>query len=166
MISFWGKFARLIFLAGAFPIFFRPELWPQEEIEHPEVNSISWPSAQLPFPWPKTRIQASKITKQQIIALINGTEKANWVQHGEDPSDIRNDVDSFIFTTLDDGPLYLIATDDGGSTWFQYFEVIRCEEQTCFETTISSDPEIDLTKQLLDLKKDGRHQILCGILFL
>jgi hypothetical protein len=73
---------------------------------------------------------------------------------------MREDVESYLFTTFDSGPLYLVATTDAGSTWFQYINVIRCEKRTCYGTSIHSDPPIDLEKQLLDLNKDGRHQIL------
>lgn len=72
---------------------------------------------------------------------------------------MREGVESFVFTTFDSGPLYLVATTDGGPTWFPYINVIRCEKRTCYGTSIHSDA-VDLDKQLLDLKKDGRHQIL------
>jgi hypothetical protein len=117
----------------------------------------------MPFAWPKNKLQATKITKQQVLALVNGFAEANMADDNEDPSDFRNDVESYTFTNLDNGPLYLVATDDGGSTWFQYFELIRCKQHRCHQITIHSDPSIDLDKQLLDLKMDGRHQILAEV---
>lgn len=128
----------------------------QQHNEWPIEGSASVEVAHLPFSWPQNKRLAGRITKQRIVSLLIEIDKIS----GEDPSNMRNDVESYTFATLDNGPLYLLATRDAGSTWFQYIDVIRCEKHMCYVTTLHSEPEIDLNKQLLDLNKDGRHQIL------
>ena len=132
----------------------------QEEYKWP-ITTSRWSVTlkELPFSWPRNQHEASKIPKQKIVSLVTGAENAAQSDSEYDPNGMREDVESYVFTRFDSGPLYLVATTDGGSTWFQYINVIRCEKQTCYGTSIHSDA-VDLEKQLLDLNKDGRHQIL------
>jgi hypothetical protein len=132
----------------------------QQHDQWPVYGSADVTLAHLPFLWPENKLQAGKITKQKLIALVDEIEKASEAQSGYDVGDVREEVESYTFTTLDSGPLYLVATTDAGSTWIQYINVVRCENHSCHMTTIHSEPEIDLNKQLLDLNKNGRHQIL------
>jgi hypothetical protein len=129
----------------------------QQDNKWPIDGSGTVTLVDLPFSWPRNKHQADQIGKQKIKALFIEMEKAGETDN--DLDGIREDVESYAFTTLDSGPLYLVATTDGGSTWFQYINVVRCEEHTCHLTVIHSD-SVDLDKQLLDLNKDGRHQIL------
>ncbi|HEY6375668.1 MAG TPA: hypothetical protein VIX90_09110 [Edaphobacter sp.] len=136
--------------------FFRPN-----HPKWPITSRWSVTLKELPFSWPRNQHEASQIPKQKIVSLVTGAENAAQSDSGydPDPNGMRQDVESYVFTTFDSGPLYLVATTDDGSTWFQYINVIRCEKRTCYGTEIHSDA-VDLEKQLLDLKKDGRHQIL------
>lgn len=131
----------------------------QEQYKWPIDSRWTVTLKRLPFSWPQNQHEANRIPKQKIVSLVTGAENAVASDSGYDPSGMREDVESYVFTTLDSGPLYLVATTDGGSTWFQYINVIRCEDRTCYGTSIHSDA-VDLDKQLLDLNKDGRHQIL------
>lgn len=131
----------------------------QEQNKWPITSRWSVTLKELPFSWPRNQHEASQIPKQKIVSLVTGAENSVQSDSGYDPNGMRQDVERYVFTTLDSGPLYLVATTDDGSTWFQYINVIRCEKRTCYGTEIHSDA-VDLEKQLLDLNKDGRHQIL------
>ncbi len=134
----------------------------QQHNEGPVDGSGNSTLARLPFSWPQNKHQADRITKQKISTLLTEMEKNAEDASGYDPSGKQDEIESYVFATLDTGPPYLIVTRDFGSTWFQYIDVIRCERQKCYETSIHSEPPIDLNRQLLDLNKNGRHQILAA----
>jgi hypothetical protein len=127
----------------------------QQDNKWPIESSGTVIRVDLPFSWPRNKHEADQIGKQTIEALFIAMEK----EHEDDYEGKREEVESYAFTALDSGPLYLVATTDGWSTWIQYINVVRCEEHTCHLTVIHSD-SVDLDKQLVDLNKDGRHQIL------
>ena len=159
----WDRFGRPIAFAIVLSLSGGLFVRAQKQDQLPVVTSENYTVAHLPFLWPTNLLQAKKITKRQVLALVNGNAQASAIERGENPGNIRNDVESYTFANFDNGPLYLVATSDWGSTWLQYFEVIRCEKHRCHQITIHSDPSIDLDKQLLDLDKDGRHQILVEV---
>ena len=114
-----------------------------------------------PFAWPKDEVQAAKITKQQIVALLLEIDKSVAITRGESISNLFEDVESYRFASLDDGALYLLAVADASPMkWFQDIAVIRCYGTVCSSEWIHSEPPNDLNRQLLDLNHDGRHQMI------
>lgn len=132
----------------------------QQSNEWPVGGSRNITLTYMPFSWPQNKHQADQIAKRKIATFLTEMYKVGTDVTGNDPNAARNATDSYVFAVLDAGPPYLIVTSDAGSTWFQYIDIIRCKRHTCYSTSIHSEPPIDLDKQLLDLNKNGRHQIL------
>ncbi len=114
----------------------------------------------MSFEWPDDVNAASKIDDAEVVRLLSDIFPVN--SENDPPSYTSRDqeVDHYTFATLDDGPLFLIAaTDTARSTWFNEATLVRCHVLTCSFAVIRSDM-LDFREQLLDLKKDGTHQIL------
>ena len=116
----------------------------------------------MSFEWPDDVNAASKIGDAEVVRLLSDIFPVN--PENDPPSYTNRDqeVDHYIFASLDDGPLFLIAaTDTARSTWINEATLVRCHVLTCSYAVIRSDM-LDFREQLLDLKKDGTHQILVG----
>ncbi len=116
-----------------------------------------------PFEWPDNANAASKIGNPEVVRLLSDIFPV--VPENDRPSYTSHDqeVDSFTFATFDDGPPFLVAaTDIARSTWIREATLVRCYGLTCSYAVIHSDEvtSSDLRDQILDLKKDGTHQIL------
>lgn len=80
---------------------------------------------------------------------------------GDSTFGLVEDVNSYIFPKLDDGPLYLLAVADASPMkWFQDIAIVRCDGLPCASKWVHSEPPNDLNRQILDLNKDGKHQVL------
>jgi len=106
----------------------------------------------LAFKWPQDLKQARLITKKQVVSLINSVGY---------PYSKSVDVEQYEFSVFGDGGIYLVvATNDPETGWFQYIWVIQCHGTSCSTIDFDSAPPIDLNRQIVDLRKDGRHQIV------
>lgn len=116
----------------------------------------------IPFEWPDNVNATSKIGNAEVVRLLSDILP---VDPGNDPPSYTNhdqEVDHYTSAPLDDGPPFLIAaTDTARSTWIQEATLVRCYGLTCSFAVIRSDM-LDFREQLLDLNKDGTHQILVG----
>ena len=114
----------------------------------------------IPFRWPDDVNAASKIGNAEVVRLLSDIFP---VDPENDPPSYTNhdqEIGDYTFATFDDGPPFLIAaTDTARSTWIQEATLVRCHGLTCSFAVIRSDM-LDFREQLLDLKKDGTHQIL------
>jgi hypothetical protein len=114
----------------------------------------------IPFEWPDDVKGASKIGNPEVVRLLSDIFP---VAPENDPPSYTNhdqEVGDYTFATFDDGPPFLIAaTDTARSTWIQEATLVRCSGLTCSFAVIHSDMP-DFREQILDLKKDGTHQIL------
>jgi hypothetical protein len=111
----------------------------------------------LPFVWPNSDSEASRITKSQVISLLRSiTEAMLGAGEGE-----WEDVETFTFVTLDDSGLYLVAVSDSSpAKWFHEMQVVKCQGNTCSSSWIESTPPNDLNRQIVALSQDGKHQVL------
>jgi hypothetical protein len=129
----------------------------------PPIESVGQVTLdRIPFEWPDDVNATSKIGIAEVVRLLSDILP---VDPENDPPSYTNhdqEVDHCTFALLDDGPPFLIAaTDTARSTWIQEATLVRCYGLTCSFAVIRSDM-LDFREQLLDLKKDGTHQILVG----
>lgn len=117
----------------------------------------------IPFKWPDDANAGAKIGNREVVRLLSGIFPVD--PENDPPSYASHDqeVDHYTFATFDDGPPFLVAaTDTARSTWIREATLVRCYGLTCSYAVIHSDEvtSSDLRDQILDLKKDGTHQLL------
>jgi hypothetical protein len=109
--------------------------------------------ASIPFVWPTTAAEASRITKGQILQLF---QEMDTVVGGKTYS-----LGSYMFAKLDGKSFYLIATPDASGRELYYsIDIVMCIGITCRLDIRESDGPHDLAREIIDPDGDGHYVLL------